>query len=321
MGGICTSILFSTFEAWYVHQHSQKFHFPPQWINITLAKATFYNGVLAICAGVVSNIAAEWADLGPVSPFMIAVPCLLISAFLTMFMWEENDIKPPYTLNYNCAALKAIFRTQNNSLLHLGLIQSLFESVMYTFVFLWTPVLEPLRPPLGIVFSCFMLCIMIGSSIYSFLLARNCVAEYLLHMSFMLALVALTLLAGAMQMIIMYPQDTGEYTLVAFVAFLLYEIAVGMYIPAIGYLRSQIIPEQYRASIANWYRVPMNIFTCLSLLWIKNIAHIGKEFAFDTAVSSFKAFFMCIILLFVAMLLIKHLKRESEDAKLIMQSI
>lgn len=321
LGGICTSILFSTFEAWYVHQHSQKFHFPPQWINITLAKATFYNGVLAICAGVMSNIAAEWAEWGPVSPFMIAVPFLLISAFLTMFLWEENHIEPTCTVNYSCASLKAIFRTQNKSLLCLGLVQSLFESVMYTFVFLWTPVLEPLRPPLGIIFSCFMLCIMIGSSIYSFLIARKYTAVHLLHMSFILALVALVLLAGAMKMVTLYPQDTGEYTLVAFIAFLVYEIAVGIYFPAVGYLRSQIIPEQYRASISNWYRVPMNILTCLCLLWLKNIAHIGKEFAFDTAVSSFKAFSMCIILLSIAVKLCRLLKLDNENAKLIMEFI
>lgn len=286
-----------------------------------MAKATFYNGVLAIVAGIVSNIAVDWADLGPVSPFMIAVPCLLISAFLTMYMWEENDIKPTCNVNYHCASLKAIFGTQNNPLLCLGLIQSLFESVMYTFVFLWTPVLEPLRPPLGIVFSCFMLCIMIGSSIYSFLLARNCTAEDLLHISFILALIALILSAIAMKMVSLYPQNTGEYTIVIFIAFLLYEVAVGMYFPAVGYLRSQIIPEQYRASIANWYRVPMNVFTCLSLVWLKNIAHIGKEFAFDTAVSSLKAFLVCILLLFVAIMLCKLLKRENENVKLVMESV
>lgn len=321
LGGICTSIFFSTFEAWYVHQHSQKFHFPHQWINLTLAKATFYNGVLAIFAGVVSNIAAEWAQFGPLSPFMIAVPCFLISAFVTMYMWEENDIKSTYALNYSCASLEAIFRTRSSSVLCLGIIQSLFESVMYTFVFLWTPALEPLRPPLGIVFSCFMLCIMIGSSIYSFLVARNCLAEHLLRMSFFLALVAIILSAGAMKMVSLYPQDTGKYTLVAFFAFLLYEVAVGMYFPAIGYLRSQIIPEQFRASIANWYRIPMNMFTCLSLLWFKNNVHSDKEFAFDTAVSSLKAFLMCIILLFLAIVFCKALKRRNENIKLIMESV
>jgi hypothetical protein len=140
-------------------------------------------------------------------------------------------------------------------------------------------------------------------------------------MSFVLALVALILSAGAMEMISLYPQDTGKYTLVAFVAFLLYEVAVGMYFPAVGYLRSQIIPEQYRASIANWYRVPMNIFTCLSLLWFKNNVYVDKEFAFDTTVSSLKAFLVCIILLSLAVMLCKLLKRGNENIKLIMESV
>lgn len=286
-----------------------------------MAKATFYNGILAIFAGVMSNIAAEWAQLGPLSPFMIAVPCLLISALLTMYMWEENDIKSTCALNHGCASLEVIFRTRTNSLLWLGIVQSLFESVMYTFVFIWTPTLEPLKPPLGIVFSCFMLCIMIGSSIYSFLLARNCLAQHLLHMSFVLALFALILSAGAMKMVSLYPQDTVKYTLVAFIAFLIYEVAVGMYFPAVGYLRSQIIPEQYRASIANWYRVPMNIFTCLSLFWFKNNGHNDKEFAFDTAVSSLKAFLMCIILLFIAIVFCNMLKKGNDNIKLIMESV
>jgi hypothetical protein len=317
---MCTSILFSTFEAWYVHQHSKKFHFPPQWIHLTLSKATFYNGVLAICAGVVSNIAAEWTEWGPVSPFMIAVPCLLMSAFSAMYMWEENDI-PTNTAHYSCGSLNAIFRSRNSPLLCLGLIQSLFESVMYTFVFLWTPVLEPLKPPLGIVFSCFMLCIMIGSCIHSFLVARNCTADYSLNISCMLALIAFILSAGAMGMICLYPHYIGQYTLVIFIAFLLYEIAVGMYFPAIGYLRSQIIPEQYRASIANWYRVPMNIFTCISLLWLKDITHIHNELSFDGTVSSLKVFLMCFTLLFAAIMFCKLLKRDNENVKLITESV
>lgn len=319
LGGMCTSILFSTFEAWYVHQHSHKLQFPPQLIHLTLSKATFYNGVLAICAGIVSNIAAEWAEWGPISPFMIAIPCLLLSAFLTMCMWEENDISTN-TADYSCGSLNAIFRSQNNPLLCLGLIQSLFESVMYTFVFLWTPILEPLSPPLGIVFSCFMLCIMIGSSVHSLLVARNCTAEYSLHNSCLLALTAFILSAGAAGVACLYPHYIVQCTIVTFIAFLLYEMAVGMYFPAIGYLRSQLIPEQYRASIANWYRVPMNIFTCMSLLWLKNLTHIRKE-QFDTTVSSLKVFLMCITLLLVAIILCKFLKKENENVKLMMEPV
>ncbi|CAA9997624.1 unnamed protein product, partial [Nesidiocoris tenuis] len=47
--------------------------------------------------------------------------------------------------------------------------------------------------------------------------------------------------------------------------FLVYEVSVGIYYPAIGYLRSRSVPEEYRATLSNWLRVPMNVFTCLMI--------------------------------------------------------
>jgi hypothetical protein len=44
----------------------------------------------------------------------------------------------------------------------LGLMQSLFEGAMYTFVFMWTPALAAASPPsmgtlpFGLIFACFM---------------------------------------------------------------------------------------------------------------------------------------------------------------------
>ena len=61
----------------------------------------------------------------------------------------------------------------DSRVLLLGCIQSLVEACMYIFVFLWTPVLTSgsksgeQDPPLGMAFSAFMVCIMIGSSIFS----------------------------------------------------------------------------------------------------------------------------------------------------------
>ena len=71
----------------------------------------------------------------------------------------------------------------------LGSCQALLESCMYIFVFLWTPVLAQLvtihlslrslqvldtgATPLGMVFSCFMVCIMVGSALFSILSQRG----------------------------------------------------------------------------------------------------------------------------------------------------
>ena len=51
LGGVSTSILFSTFESWYVHEHSERHGFPSEWIGTTFSVTTFWNGVLAIVAG------------------------------------------------------------------------------------------------------------------------------------------------------------------------------------------------------------------------------------------------------------------------------
>ena len=55
---------------------------------------------------------------------------------------------------------------QDKKILQLGILQTIIESVMYIFVFMWTPVLMPSEPPLGMVFANFMVAIMIGSSLY-----------------------------------------------------------------------------------------------------------------------------------------------------------
>merc|ERR1719312_1823964 len=62
------------------------------------------------------------------------------------------------------------------------------------------------------------------------------------------------------------PDASPMDTVISFIAFLLLEVGIGMYFPAISYLRSQVIPESHRANVMNWFRVPMNIMTCGALL-------------------------------------------------------
>jgi len=39
---------------------------------------------------------------------------------------------------------------------------------------------------------------------------------------------------------------------VSYFAFLVLEVAIGMYFPAMSYAKSQIIPESHRANVMNW---------------------------------------------------------------------
>ena len=82
LGGLATSLLCSTFESWYVHQHLHRHTFPSHWLSNTFSLATYYNGLLAICAGLVSNLLTETLQLGPLAPFLLAVPVLGLCALL-----------------------------------------------------------------------------------------------------------------------------------------------------------------------------------------------------------------------------------------------
>ena len=43
----------------YVYEHSERHGFPSEWIGITFSVTTFWNGILAILAGIISNLTAE----------------------------------------------------------------------------------------------------------------------------------------------------------------------------------------------------------------------------------------------------------------------
>ena len=173
LGGVSTSILFSTFESWYVYEHSERHGFPAEWIGITFSLTTFWNGILAIAAGIISNVLAENLKLGPVAPFLAAVVPLVACGIFIATSWEENYGNRQSHISSSCVeGLNIIFG--DSKVLLLGIVQSLTESCMYIFVFMWTPVLDTGNTPLGMVFSCFMVCIMVGSSLYTILASQGC---------------------------------------------------------------------------------------------------------------------------------------------------
>lgn len=261
LGGVATSMLFSTFESWYVYEHKERHEFPAEWMSVTFSRATFWNGVLAIVSGVVANTFAEFFDYGPVAPFLLAVPVLILCLFVICKTWEENFGSCQDHFARSCMdGVHQIF--SDKLILMLGMIQSLFECVMYMFVFVWTPILDAGGgTPLGIVFACFMVCIMIGSSLYQMASSVPYSPETILKWSLGLGFLSMgTCFLATMTAIPFIPM--------VYAAFLVLEVSIGIYFPTMSYLRSKIIPESHRASIMNWFRLPMNAITCGGLLWL-----------------------------------------------------
>ena len=302
--GFATSLLFSAFEAWYVHEHVQRHDFPTEWISVTFSKSLVWNSALAITAGIMATAVAEWMNFGPVSPFLCAIPCLMVTAVYIALFWEENysqEQKTSFKKACNAAVHEIITEPK---IFVIGAIQSLFESVMYIFVFIWTPILNPAGPPLGIVFACFMICIMIGSALYTILSERHVPVSNLLGYA-----IAFAFLANCLCILATHPDHT-EYVL-AFFAFLLFETAAGVYFPAMSYLRSKLIPDAYRRSISNCFRIPLNLIACVVLMMLHNdtFRH-GNRLIFVT----------CTALLGLAALLVGKLIAFTRDDAVVMQA-
>uniref|UniRef100_A0A3Q3GZF7 Molybdate-anion transporter n=1 Tax=Kryptolebias marmoratus TaxID=37003 RepID=A0A3Q3GZF7_KRYMA len=247
LGGLSTSLLATTFEAWYVHRHVEVHDFPREWIPSTFNKAATWNHGLAVGAGLVANLLAEWLHLGPVAPFLLAVPCVVRLSAKERFSRSCSE------------GLRCLL--SDRRVLLLGGVQALFESVLYIFVFLWTPVLDPHGPPLGIVFSCLMAASMVGSLLYRLATSTRYHLQpgHVLCLAVLMAFFSLFMLTFSTAPGQPRPHDS-------FLAFLLLELACGLYFPAVSFLQGRVIPEEKRASVLAWFRLPLHLLACLGLL-------------------------------------------------------
>lgn len=110
------------------------------------------------------------------APFDFSLIVSMIMSLLLFVLWTENYGDVNVSISQSFCSSFWIIRTEKKVFL-LGITQSLFEGVMYTFVLLWTPALSrafvDTSIPHGIVFSSFMISIMIGSFLYTEMSRRN----------------------------------------------------------------------------------------------------------------------------------------------------
>ncbi len=99
------------------------------------AWSTFLNGLVAIAAGLIANFVSD--HFGFVAPFMAALVALIAAFFIISASWKENygekDMGAP-SIGI-AGALRIVLA--DKKILYVGLMQTLFESSMYCFVFLW----------------------------------------------------------------------------------------------------------------------------------------------------------------------------------------
>ena len=261
LAGIATSLLSTTFESWMVSEHLSR-GYPQHLLTNTFAWATQLNGIMAVAAGISASTVADL--YGYAAPFVLAIAPLSMVLLLLAVTWSENyGDREAAPFAPAIEALKSDFK-----LLCLGAAQSCFDTGLFLWVFLWTPALNQsagdTNLPYGRIFSAFMACTMIGSLLYelSSLFKRfSSRVLYVLHI--IPCLCALV------------PLVTKSYAAVLS-SFLLFEMSCGMFFPCYATLRAAHLPEETRAAISNFFRVPMNLFVCLLL-------YAGAQRSIDTA--------------------------------------
>jgi hypothetical protein len=147
-------------------------------------------------------------------------------------------------------------------ILSLGLATTLFEGCMFLFVFFWTPALKSSRavagvtasPPFGLIFSCFMNAMMLGSMIFSLIDLRTERDASRLLLS-ILAMAAIALMVPILL------RAEG----MTFWSFAVFEACVGIYFPTMGRLKSELVDDAVRGKVYALMRLPLNIFVVLAL--------------------------------------------------------
>ncbi|KAE9120898.1 hypothetical protein PF010_g7326 [Phytophthora fragariae] len=232
LGGISTSLFFSAFESWMVTEHRAR-GFSESLLEKTFALGSEINGVVAVLAGLVAQVAAD--EFGDIGPFRAAIVVTAIAAAFVL-PWSENYGSLPQAAGKDAQKKSASENNKSSSSLcagayALGFCYSLFEGAMYVFVFLWYPTLESVVPdgvvPSGLVFSSFMLCIAIGGKLF------DLIENYWLREELLLVL---TTAASAISLLSSTITDDYQYILAGFLVF---EVCVGVISPCCATLRSR----------------------------------------------------------------------------------
>jgi len=306
LGGISTSLLFSAFESWMVSEH-RKLGFPEDWLADTFSWASFGNGISAIIAGLLAQLVAD--RMGEIGPFSAAI-ALTILALLFVVFWRENygggeaeseEVSEETTqakAGLGGATTLRLCLTDKKILL-VGLVNSLFEGAMYSFVFMWVPTLlnilkgDPL--PTGLVFSSLMCCISLGGLIFASILRVMTVEKG----------AVLVFLAGALALTVpIFRHDLLSVVL----SFVCFEICVGVFFPCAGTLRAKVIPDKFQGSVMNVFRVPLNI---LVVTGTKMTDLYPKETCFTVVVS----WLLLAAVLQIALVSVLGADNKSKDGK------
>lgn len=139
-----------------------------------------------------------------------------------------------------------------------------FEGTTFLIIFLWPSVLQhahlasnslgsPDEIPYGVIFAALMAAMILGVLLFNACSKRGIPPAWLLMTGIIVAIFSLCFLSVL----------SGEIAL--FCAFLLFEVANGLYVPSMAYLRGLIVSEKSRTGVYGLMKIPLFVFVILAL--------------------------------------------------------
>lgn len=143
---------------------------------------------------------------------------------------------------------------------------------MYLFVFFWAPALKSVQSsqgdlPYGVIFSSFMAATLASSLAFKIITEKRLMG----HVSLLVAILGASAVCFFLSV-----NPRSEQS--AFWVFCLFEAAVGMYWPCMGFLKGRLIDDGVRAQVYGMLRIPLNVFVVVSLLFTGDSNSYGKVF-------------------------------------------
>lgn len=304
IGGITTNLLSSVFETWVDTEYRRR-GFDEEKYEIVMRDSVVASNLAAIASGYLAHTLAE--RFGPVGPFEGAVACTAVALAIVAAVWtenygsESNGIKS--ATSYLAEALKTF--KEDSRVLRVGIIQGLTMGSLQIFVFLWSPGLRTLaqssgksawgldshgEPAYGLIFGAFMTAGVIGGFVAPFArkavtvllspLAKSCNETVTIEGEGEIRPMAVEFLAAFCYLIcagllltpcIVSSESPSSFSM-ALVAFLMYELTIGIYMPCEGVIRSLYIPSDARCSMMTLPRIIVNVAVSFGVISTKYVS-------------------------------------------------
>jgi MFS family permease len=271
LAGIGATILNTSFESW-VNKESKKVFISEEkkrqkFLKILFHLQTSYDAMNSFIFSIMS--ACLFTIGGVVLPFIFSALIGIIATTCIYFLWDENDQcrEEGQKQSYK----EAFVELKKLDVFSIGLMESIFYAVLSLFIFSWTPILlltsQNEEPNVGFVSLCFVLMTILGTLLFEIIIIY-------LKLPFYIGLLSALVVECVLFMTI-YTQDSFFTRLICLS---LINCVLGFYVPLNSIIKSNILKESHRALLMSMFRIPLNLFVVIILLFLRYISTLTVRY-------------------------------------------